>query len=446
MLKYRYDYHQSFVYKIFCASKSGETPTTFEEALEIIKGIYNMSLGMKLIVYLVGWQHEGHDSKYPDWREFNERLKRNCDKTTRDSFLWLCQQAKAYNCVVSVHVNMCDAYENSPLWHEYSEKDLLVRENDGSLRKGSLWGGEQAYLVSKTREWQSGYAQKRLDELIELLLLEEAGTLHIDVFEPYDNPYHGITHEDDFESMKKIVSYLNLRGIDVTKEWFHAELLGMIPMVYHLNFDEAQRLAYPPDVICGGGSMWNLRRLDRAKVPPWQGFFIRPSSGCLYDRAWGESFDYDLHMNQKDVDWIENETEGFRSNFYLKTIPWYYLNRLNIIRHTHSSEQYSVEFDGGHISTIDISNGRYSLYNQDRIFVDGDNIFMPALWSETNQWIMYSHVGGLQEWNAPKGWTEFEIYLPDKDGEKFIGQVDVINGKIKLRLEPRQSMVLRQKT
>ena len=266
ILSYHHDYHQAVVYKIYCALKPNpltgagmEIYTTYEECLEIIKGVHAMSLGMRQIIYLVGWQHKGHDSKYPDWSEFNESLKRPCDASARDSFLWLYEEAKQYNAVVSVHICMDDAVESSPLWDVYVQNDLIIRETDGALRKGGVWGGEQSYLISKTREWQTGFAQKRLDCLMEMLPLREAGTVHIDVFQPNENPYYGITREMEMETLKEIIRYLNSQGVDITKEWFHTELAGYIPMAYHFNWDERHRLAIPPHVACGGGDLWNVR-------------------------------------------------------------------------------------------------------------------------------------------------------------------------------------------
>jgi hypothetical protein len=38
-----------------------------------------------------------------------------------------------FNTTVSLHINMVDAYKQSPLWAEYVEKDLLARDATGQL-------------------------------------------------------------------------------------------------------------------------------------------------------------------------------------------------------------------------------------------------------------------------------------------------------------------------
>jgi hypothetical protein len=86
------------------------------------------------IVLLTGWQYEGHDSKYPSWEGVNKHLKRDCDETALDSLRWLIREARQYNCLATLHINMFDAYEDSPLFDAYAAKDILARDQDGKLR------------------------------------------------------------------------------------------------------------------------------------------------------------------------------------------------------------------------------------------------------------------------------------------------------------------------
>lgn len=94
---------------------------SFDEALEYIKKIDNITQGITKIYYLVGWQYLGHDDKYPDFFEVNEELKRPNDKTAYDSFKWFCNEAKKYHSVISVHINFNDAYDNAPSFNEFAK-------------------------------------------------------------------------------------------------------------------------------------------------------------------------------------------------------------------------------------------------------------------------------------------------------------------------------------
>lgn len=131
-------YHQSLVYKTMNANKDAagdlkDVHLTFEQTLEVIERFHNMTLGMPQVVYVTGWQFNGHDSKYPSWAEVNVALKREEDETAEDSLRWLIRQArKRFDCRISLHLNMMDAYPESPLWDEYLEKDIVAKDKEGN--------------------------------------------------------------------------------------------------------------------------------------------------------------------------------------------------------------------------------------------------------------------------------------------------------------------------
>ena len=153
---YIHDYSKTLSYKIYMAEPNAQDNESivfinYEVALERIIAIDKITLGAPKIAYLVGWQYFGHDSKYPAWHEMNEALKRPQDNSARDSYFWLFEQAKKYNTTVSVHINMFDAYKDSPLWDEYIQQDLIAKREDGSLSTAGIWNGMQAYIVSYQR-------------------------------------------------------------------------------------------------------------------------------------------------------------------------------------------------------------------------------------------------------------------------------------------------------
>ena len=136
---------------------------TFEQALEIIRQSDNLSLGVPKIVYLVGWQYNGHDDKYPAFFEVNEYLKRDTDVSARESLRWLIREARKYNTTVSLHINVTDAYDDSPLWPEYVVNDLISKNADGSLKVIGVYNGRKAYQINYRNEWEAGYTQMRID-------------------------------------------------------------------------------------------------------------------------------------------------------------------------------------------------------------------------------------------------------------------------------------------
>jgi len=179
------DYHQTLVLKLFLGmegdpverlandpvlSKKGhEVLCTFEEAMEVIRKTDNLTRGIPKIIYLVGWQKGGHDHGYPAWSEVNPRMKRKQDATALDSLRWLIREARQFNTTVSLHINMVDAYKQSPLWDEYVAKDCFAKDASGQIRVGGIqMKGEDMYSVVYPREWEAGLAQRRIDGLIQM--------------------------------------------------------------------------------------------------------------------------------------------------------------------------------------------------------------------------------------------------------------------------------------
>lgn len=437
---YRHAYHQALVAKIHCARKPDRTETTFAEAMDIIRHVQHVTEGIPFIVYLVGWQYDGHDSKYPAWFEVNERLKRPEDDSARDSFLWLIREARRINTTVSTHINMCDAYQNSPLWDQYVQADVMCRDKNGEICTGGVWGGEQSFHISKHREWQSGLAQKRIDRFLELLPLSEQGTVHIDVFSPNPSKYHGVTMEEEVESMREILRYWRSRGVDVTKEWFHHEFANLIPMVYHLNLDEASRLHYAPSTICGGGEGWNARHKRSVFGPGYAGG--QPEGGCLYEKAWGRSTDTDSALT------ADNYGEQVIEQFCLRTLPWYFLNRRRAMLHTHTADRYCVEFTDHVHTAVDVATEKLQLHWRDCLLVDGNDVLMPAEWTD-GMLMGYSEQGGRRTWSIgaalAASWTGVgRAQMRDARGSwEDATDIPITNGTLELDLAPGQAVWLR---
>lgn len=432
---YRHPYHQTLVIKIFMARKTEPRALlTTDDTLEVIRKLHNLTQGIPTIAYLVGWQYEGHDSKYPAWFEVNRKIKGPEDADAKSSLLRLMREARRYSTVVSTHINMCDAYENSPLWEEYRKKDLLIREADGSLTKGGIWDGEQSYLVCKVREWESGLARRRIDQFLEMLPIAETGTVHIDVFQPNESPYHKITEADDARGMTEILKYWRSRGVDVTKEYFHHEFAGLVPMAWHFNLEEQDRLQYPASFACGGGSAWNSRA---GRGSAWMG--RRPGAGCLYPQVWGQSM-----YGEPEIMEDSQGLKGVLDEFCLKTLPWYLMNRREIQEHRQTRDIYEVVFSGNLRSSVEKNGGRYCLKEDDRVLVDGNDLCVPALWLEAGC-IAYSRSGCSREWELPPNWKgigKADVFAVEIEGNRLVETAAIRDRRINVTLQPGKAVFL----
>lgn len=265
-------YDQTLVMKIFLAEridqgKGCKVHLTFAQALEVIQRLDRITCGAPKIVYLVGWQYNGHDSKYPAWGEVNARLKRPQDASALESLKWLMREGRNYHTTVSLHINALDAYEDSPLWQEYLDKDIIAKDKQGRPLKGIVWSGLQSYPLSYAREWETGCAKRRIDGLLKLLPeLVQAHTIHVDAFHTYPplpgesqvpgfkgiSPYLGYGPEQECAAQRKTLRYFRDWGLDVTSE--HSSggrlepFIGLQPMAW---IYEAPAPDVPPSLYCG---------------------------------------------------------------------------------------------------------------------------------------------------------------------------------------------------
>jgi len=407
-------YHQTLMLKLFLSEPDAEkgegrqrkvrdkgeskVEVNFEQALDIIRKIDHLTLGIPKIVYLVGWQYEGHDSKYPAWGEVNEKLKRPQDKTALESMKWLMDEAFNYHTTVSVHINMIDAYDDSPLWDTYVANNIIARNPDGSLRSGE-WG----WPVSYTQEWNTGYAQKRIDGICEMLPLSKAGTVHIDAFHSWApftpdgspiSPYLGFTAEQETATQVKIFHYWASKGIDVTSENLRSlrssAFEGLQPAAWWFTPSVDEYMKWPASYYCGGATTNNAR-------------------GLLFGRSMhGED------LIRKDP----QQMSGFLKQFCTQTLPWYYLNRLQRLEYNQTETYQEVRFSGG--LTTRLEGQEYTIKQDDRILQHNGDVFVPALWMDKPSIVAYSTEGyNHQSWRLPDDWIKFttvDMYRMTWDG------------------------------
>jgi hypothetical protein len=304
-------YDQSLVMKIFLAERTDEgrgckVYLTFEQALDVIERLDRITCGAPKIVYLVGWQYNGHDSKYPAWAEVNYRLKRAQDATALESLKWLMHEGRKHHTTVSLHINALDAYDDSPLWQEYLDKDIIAKGESGAPLKGIVWNGQQSYPLSYAREWETGCAKRRIDGLLKMLPeLKEAHTIHVDAFHTYPpmppappgerdaefkgiSPFLGYGPERECAAQRKYLRYFRDYGLDVTSE--HSvggkldPFVGLQPMAW-LYEEPAPDI--PPSLYCGTQMKAEAEiRTDPKKLPGLLEQFCLKAAPEIWANAW----------------------------------------------------------------------------------------------------------------------------------------------------------------
>jgi len=440
------EYHQNLVMKLFLGMEGepverlaklnlpefrteDRVMCTLEQALEVIRKTDNLTRGIPKIIYLVGWQKGGHDHGYPAWDEVNPKLKRPQDATALDSLRWLIREGRKYNTTVSLHINMTDAYEQSPVWDEYLAKDCISKDENGKpYSRTSQIKGEPVYTVVYPNEWAAGLAQRRIDKLIAMIPeLKEGHTIHVDVFIAQDegakplSPWHakpengGYSPERLVETQRKIFHYWRERGFDVTGEgtgWAHPpgeHFVGLQPMSWWYS--------------------WN-----QMAIPECLGARGRTSRDGDGDFRFGSS------MHGEEI-WKEDKERmpRFLGMFCRTTLPWYFLSRHERVKFENEALYYS---DGVVARTED---GKNIIRKGDFVLRENDNLFVPALWRMEKEIIAYSREGyENKSWLLPEDWRDIkgvdtyrvtmEGCVPMKKG------VEAATGRLTLSLPPDEAV------
>jgi hypothetical protein len=403
---WNFDYNKTLVTKIFLCSRNGDGNVDkvflkFDEVANVLRKLDNITLGIPKIVYLVGWQYNGHDSKYPAWGEVNESLKRENDNTALESLKWLMNEAKKYNTTISLHINMIDAFKDSPLWDEYFDQDIIAKDSLCNPIKGEVFMGMQSYQISYAREWELGRAQKRIDGLLQLLPeLTEAGTIQIDAFhsmrpsgvgEPI-SPYLDFSIDDEIKTQRKIFRYWQSKGIDVTSEggmyWLRKDpFIGLQAMAWHFslsNFIEQDWINKPENFT-------SLPAIFSASTP--------------------------MHSEGEIMKDPENLT-GLIEQFCLTVVPWYYKRN------------------------SDVSTGG-------DVIITRDVVICPVLWKDKTL-VVYSRMDNLKKrsielpavWGEVHGVRLFDMTL---DGLKHSSIQKVEAGSITIDVSKNRPIIIMPK-
>lgn len=195
----------------------------FDEVLQRIKEFAAQTDSAACVMYLLGWQYEGHDSGYPSVDKVNENLG------GMEALVNLINEAKKYNVNVTFYDNYDDSYPDHPGW----DPDVICRDPQGGLIKGGVWEGQQSYLISSYK-----YAIKsgldRVKFTLDRYPVEKA--YFIDVLSggfnggrKYDfNPESPAGAIKNFEGKLMIVEAFNKRGIDIATEDFTGYFVGHV--------------------------------------------------------------------------------------------------------------------------------------------------------------------------------------------------------------------------
>jgi len=394
-------------YKIYCGDR-GTPMTTFAQAEEIVERVHRYTDGLPQIVYLVGWQYEGHDSGYPSIDKVNAKLG-----SREDLWAFHKRAKESLDTVVSYHINLDDSYPNHPGWDE----SVICREPDGRLMTWEPFNDGMSYHISHTKDVESGKVFRKLDAMMREVPLEAA--LHIDAFRDMNwswEPDGLIGAVEELEcGIKPIIEYLNARGIDVTVESLDsqgAEWCGLVSGLLHFG--------YPRDMVqlrhgkmIHGGRAWppTLWSWGIGSTVNWDQIFTEDGKDFYTRGAWTELLD----------------------GIYLGTLLLhYYLEREMTVAHL-DADSARLQFADGAAVFVKRDNSRLLVTNGDVVIADDFERFIPR----GNSIYAYSRDGSNRTWKLPVNFRDKTVEVRTLgDSGKSNGTVHV-GDEIALALAPR---------
>ena len=438
---YMRSYHNSMFMKFYMADPVKKPDTEgrissvgtfvkmdFADVMDNIRKIDALTRGLEKVVYVVGWQYTGHDDGYPAFFKFNDALKRPSEATAHESFLAVQKEAlQKYNTALSVHVNLTDAYYDSPLWDTYVANDLLSRKADGSYYKWGMIRGLPNNKVCLTDEWEKGYTAWRIDKLTQLCNLKEVKTVHVDAWQPHPNEIKGITRQDEEKAMRRIYRYWRDLGVDLTAEFFKGHtrgdhFIGLQPAAWWNELSPSERLKYGPQLACSGEA--------------------GTCEGANDYNEWGFLFGENQHAET----YVGKNTnfERFKHEFCTMTLQYVYLNSHKAL--SHDSQAKTVTYSDGLVADWPSKK----VTKKGHVLREGNDVFFPAIWIEDHREIIAYSENGYESrtWNLPEGWEDVKCVLVadiSTEGLSDVKYVDVVDGRLTLSLAKGQMVSVQEK-
>lgn len=215
---------------------------TFEECADLAEHLQR-DLGIdRAMLVLNGWINGGYDNRHPDVLPAAPEMGGN------EGLAACSRRVKALGWLFGLHDNYQDMYRDAPSWNE----EYIMKNADGSLRKGGVWAGGPCWLICSQKSVELASRPHNVPAVKALC----APTLYFSdtifaagLYECFD-PKHPLTPADDIRYKQQLCDYLRgqfgLFGSEEGREWgvAHADYFEGL-MSHRTHFQRAN----DPDVI-----------------------------------------------------------------------------------------------------------------------------------------------------------------------------------------------------
>jgi hypothetical protein len=202
---------------------------SFVQTVKNVHGLYNLTDGLRQVVYLAGWQKGGFDTSFPEPYEAEERC--GGTKALADAL----EAIRAYHALSGLHDNFDDIDAS-----RFPDCPFTAMDEWGQPWRGWIWAGGMTHSIGFSKYVKSGAMSSRVRRMTTLLPLRD--TYHIDVLTAeacrYDyDPAQPASAEDSFRAKLEIVAAFQEKGIDVTSEMLTHPAVGHIGYALHTRMD-----------------------------------------------------------------------------------------------------------------------------------------------------------------------------------------------------------------
>ncbi len=385
----------------------------FSEVLQRIREFAAQTDSAAYVMYLLGWQYEGHDSGYPSVDKVNENLG------GFDALVNLIEEAKKYNVNVSFYDNYDDSYPTHPGW----DPEVICVDPQGQLIKGGVWEGSQSYLISPHK-----YVMKNALERVRFTLdtYPVQGSYFIDVLSggfnggrKYDfdpkNPSGAILN---FKAKLRIIEAFNKRGIDIATEDFtgyfvgHVGTFGNIIAFDNVYFENEVAIPLIP-FIYHSKTSYGMKISDRSK----------DLTRFIYG-----------HRAEK----FTNKRSVFTpADYILDNLPKQKLYGKAMRSYDRNGDVEKVVYEDGSVVEVNVTAGKYSVTLEDGFEIAKDyTSFVPV---SDNAIMACSRDGGVISHALPKAWNgakNLSVWKLNADGTRERVKHKMSKGKVSFQAAP----------
>ena len=407
--------------------------TSFSETLDIVRAVAKVTGNAKQRVTLVGWQFTGHDTGYPALNQVNERAggAAALRKLVKDS--------AQFNANVEYHINLDDAYPDNPSF----DPNVLQFNREG---KPYVWsyqfdGGPPDYRISLTKQFRSGYFQRRIESFVDTVPVSEG--IRLDTFRNCDisvGPGEDIGTVSETVYGAKILDWFMDRGIVPLTEGPVDAYYGKLEGVQHrFVISDPFHLMMMQGKLYGGGKSQE----GVGQALGWSmnlGYAYRETDalGGLHLNKYSEAEIADMYylgnltqsyLLKKDLVWLGTEKVGEKQekkDGKSVTVP---------------RNNYIARFSDGTVSTVS-DDGNWTVVDHDFKSVDGQRRVIPV---DDNKIVLYSVDGGIFNWALPSQWSGAKVsVIPINEDGPAQSYAVSSNSKLQIAVKSRIAYALKR--